>query len=230
MSSATPARCRRSAIALACFLSVVLAFGVSPVASADPSGTPEVPVPSSASREGDYIVTLADAPIAAYDGDVTGYDATQPAAGEDVDLDSADARRYRSYLRQRQDTVAARVGSTPDERYEVGLAAFTAEITGQQAATLARTRGVLSVRENTLRRVPDERKSVDYLGLSGPGGVWSELGGVDRAGRGVVVGVIDSGIWPESASFAGEPLAAPSRRYGSSRTSSTPPAPATPSP
>ena len=222
MSSATPARCRRSAIALACFLSVVLAFGVSPVASADPSGTPEVPVPSSASREGDYIVTLADAPIAAYDGDVTGYDATQPAAGEDVDLDSADARRYRSYLRQRQDTVAARVGSTPDERYEVGLAAFTAEITGQQAATLARTRGVLSVRENTLRRVPDERKSVDYLGLSGPGGVWSELGGVDRAGRGVVVGVIDSGIWPESASFAGEPLAAPSRRYGSSRTSSTP--------
>ena len=207
MSSATPARCRRSAFALSCFLSAVLAVGLSPMAAADPPEAPDVPVPSSASQEADYIVTLADAPVAAYTGDVAGYDATQPEAGEDVDLESSDAKRYRSYLRQRQNTVAARVGSTPDERYEVGLAAFTAEITGQQAATLARTRGVLSVRENTLRRLPDERKSVDYLGLSGPGGVWSELGGTDDAGRGVVVGVIDSGIWPESAVLRRRPAA-----------------------
>ncbi len=158
MSSATPARCRRSAIALACALSALLAFGLSPVASADPPDAteasvpadppeasvpadpteasvpadpteasvpadpteasvpadgPELLSPTDASTESDYIVTLADAPIAAYEGDVAGYDATQPADGEDVDVDSADARRYRSYLRKRQDTVAARIGSTP---------------------------------------------------------------------------------------------------------------------
>ncbi len=156
-------------IVLACSLSVVLALGLSPVASADPPDASELalPIPTDASTESDYIVTLADAPIAAYDGDVAGYDATQPADGEDVDVDSADAKRYRSYLRKRQDTVAARVGSTPDERYEVGVNAFTAEITGQQAATLARTDGVVSVHRNTLRRVPDDKKSVDFLGLSG---------------------------------------------------------------
>ena len=227
MSSATPVRCRRSAIALACALSAVLTFGLSPVASADPPDPPEasvpvdgpeLPLPTDASTESDYIVTLADAPIAAYEGDVAGYDATQPDEGEDVDVDSADARRYRSYLRKRQDTVAARIGSTPDERYEVGLNAFTAEITGEQAATLAHTDGVVSVHRNTLRRVPDDKKSVDFLGLSGSDGVWSRLGGPDDAGRGVVVGVIDTGIWPESASFAGDPLRTSSRKKGSSGT------------
>ncbi len=239
MSSATPTRCRRSAIALACALSALLAYGLSPVASADPpdpteasvpadpteasvpadpteasvpADGPEVAIPTGASTESDYIVTLADAPIAAYNGDVAGYDATQPAEGEDVDLDSADAKRYRSYLRKRQDTVAARIGSTPDERYEVGLNAFTAEITGEQAATLARTDGVVSVHRDSLRRMPDDKKSVDFLGLSGSDGVWSKLGGPEDAGRGVVVGVIDTGIWPESASFAGEPLQTSSRK------------------
>jgi hypothetical protein len=217
MSSATPARCRRSAIALACFLSAVLTFGLSPVASADPPDGPDLPLPTASAD--DYIVTLADAPIAAYDGDVAGYDATQPADGEDVDVDSADAKRYRAYLRKRQDTIAARIGSTPDDRYEVGVNAFTAEITGQQAATLARTDGVVSVHRNTLRRVPDDKKSVDFLGLSGSDGVWSKLGGPDDAGRGVVVGVIDSGIWPESDSFAGDPLGdSTTRMKGSSRT------------
>ncbi|HEY5979016.1 MAG TPA: S8 family serine peptidase [Microlunatus sp.] len=217
MSPATPLRCRRSAIALACSLSAVLTLGLSPLASAEPPEVPELSVPTDLSTESDYIVTLAEAPIAAYDGDLDGYDATQPAAGEDVDVDSADAKRYRSYLRKRQDTVAARIGSTPDERYDVGLNAFTAEITGQQAASLARSDGVVSVHKNTLRRMPDNRKSVDFLGLSGSEGVWSKLGGPDDAGGGVVVGVIDSGIWPESASFAGEPLQTSARKKGWSR-------------
>ena len=100
----------------------------------------------------------------------------------------------------------------------MGLNAFTAEITGEQAATLARTDGVVSVHRDRLRRMPDDKKSVDFLGLSGHDGVWSKLGGPEDAGRGVVVGVIDTGIWPESASFAGDPLRTSSRKkHGESR-------------
>lgn len=41
-----------------------------------------------------------------------------------------------------------------------------------------------------------------FLGLSGRGGAWQQAGGVDKAGDGVIVGVIDSGFVPERASFA----------------------------
>ena len=43
----------------------------------------------------------------------------------------------------------------------------------------------------------------DFLGLTGNGGVWKkQFGGDYHAGEGVIVGVIDTGFWPESPSFA----------------------------
>ena len=47
--------------------------------------------------------------------------------------------------------------------------------------------------------------STDFLKLSGPNGTWNtKFGGQDAAGKGVVVGVIDTGYTPSSAFFAGE--------------------------
>lgn len=210
-SSATPVRVRRgtraaayslSSVALAC----LLLLGLSPMAAGQPPAAPSVTLPGELSAKGTYIVALADAPLAAYAGDVPGYPATRPDQGDRVDVASSDAKRYRGYLRKRQDTVAGRVGARPEGRHEVGLAGFTSTMTGQQAARLAGTDGVLSVTKDTLRPAPDPRKSTDFLGLSGNRGVWSKLGGPDRSGRGVVVGILDTGIWPESASFAGASL------------------------
>ncbi|MGH9008782.1 MAG: S8 family serine peptidase, partial [Acidimicrobiia bacterium] len=45
----------------------------------------------------------------------------------------------------------------------------------------------------------------EFLGL--PDGLWARLGGPDHAGEGVVIGVIDSGIYPEHPSFADTPVA-----------------------
>src|SRR5262249_45469153 len=47
-----------------------------------------------------------------------------------------------------------------------------------------------------------------FLGLDAPGGLWDQLGGPDGtkngvgAGENIVIGDIDSGIWPESPSFS----------------------------
>ena len=220
-TSRSSRRLRRVSAGLAVLVSGALALSLTPLASADPTTSPPVEIPSSVSVPGDYIVSLTAAPIAAYDGDVKGFGATRPTNGRRVDASSAEADRYRRYLRTQQDKVAARVGAEPVKRWEVGLAAFTAKLTGAQATNLAKTSGVISVTKNELRTVTDDRNSVDFLKLSGNNGVWSKLGGVDRAGRGVVVGVIDSGIWPETPP-------SPGNRSGPRRVgSSCPTAPAT---
>jgi subtilisin family serine protease len=81
--------------------------------------------------------------------------------------------------------------------YTVALNGFSAIMSHRQAEKLA-------ARDDVRLVVPDVRReattdsSPEFLGLTGTGGA-HDLG-VD--GEGVVVGVIDTGIWPEHASFA----------------------------
>ena len=61
---------------------------------------------------------------------------------------------------------------------------------------------------------PDELVNQDtsstphFLGLDAPGGLWEQLGGPmgtrthSGAGENIVIGVVDSGIWPQSKSFS----------------------------
>ncbi|MEU1514915.1 S8 family serine peptidase [Streptomyces sp. NPDC005811] len=46
-----------------------------------------------------------------------------------------------------------------------------------------------------------------FLGLNGENGLWSELGGPDRAGEGIIIGVVDTGVDPTNPMLA--PLHAP---------------------
>ena len=155
---------------------------------------------------GRYIVTLAKAPIASYTGNIAGLAATRPTGGRKVQLQSAAARRYQQVLSHDQKSVADSVGARPTSRYSVALNGFSASLTSKQAQQLARTPGVLSVTKDALHTIQDDRVDYDFLGLSGKGGVWNRLGGLRESGRGVVIGVIDTGIWPESHSFAGHKL------------------------
>jgi hypothetical protein len=158
------------------------------------------PIPSR------YIVTLTDKPIATYDGDVTGLGPTRPSKGARVNVTSGRAERYRAYLEKQQENAAARVGARPLKHYAVSLNGFATTLTPEQARTLQREPGVLAVTKDQPRKLTDNKNSVDFLKLSGSNGVWAALGGKKYAGRGVVVGVVDSGYWPESKSFAGDPL------------------------
>jgi hypothetical protein len=147
-------------------------------------------------------VVLSDQPETAYDGHVKGYPATRPSEGDSFDAD-ADAARYRSYLLARQDAVLGRISAgDPRYRYTAALNGFSIRLTGGQVTALRSTPGVLTVQPDRVRKI-ETVDSPEFLGLSGRNGVWAQHGGTDKAGKNVVVGILDTGIWPENPSFAG---------------------------
>ncbi len=110
-----------------------------------------------------------------------------------------------SRLRGEHDATlnTARVGAGR-KVYDYGLTfnGFAARLTAPEAARLKGTQGVLSVWKDEIVHA-DTVSTPEFLGLTGRKGVWEEqFRGTARAGEGVIIGVIDSGIWPESQSFA----------------------------
>lgn len=162
-----------------------------------------------AGTPGHYIVVMKSDPLASYEGDVKGLKATKPAEGEQLETQSEDSQRYVKHLETRQSDLATKVGVTPDTTYQVALNGFSADLTGDQVDKLRASKDVYGVYPDEIRHL-DAQTSTDFLGLGddrkGRGGVWQQTGGVDKAGEGVVVGVIDTGIAPEHPSFQGKKL------------------------
>lgn len=149
-----------------------------------------------------YIVQLADQPVASYRGGVSGLRATIVAPGKRLDASSTDARQYRSFLGRKQDEVKALLpAATITHQYQVVFNGFAARLTDAEVRTLKAS-------GKTLRIVPDQRQRVitsytpTFLGLDQPGGLWEQLGGKEQAGEDIIVGVIDTGVWPENLSYA----------------------------
>ena len=169
-------------------------------------------------KDGVYIVQMADRPVVAYTGGVNGYKATKAPAGAKVDPASTDVVRYAAYLTNKHNALLKSVGAS-DKRYSYvySFSGFAARLSGAQATRLSKAADVVSVQPDTLRTV-DTSSTPSFLGLDAEGGLWDQLGGVGSAGEGVVIGIIDSGIWPESLSFSdrvdanGVPSNAPSAK------------------
>jgi subtilisin family serine protease len=149
-----------------------------------------------------YIVQLTDKPIASYTGQVSGLSATQPSSGQRLDLASAAARAYSSYLSQKQATVRAAVASAPIlYNYSVVLNGFAALLTDDEARKLQARSDVAAITLDVPRHM-DTVSTPTFLGLDQPGGLWDKLGGRGSAGENIIVGIVDGGIWPESPAVA----------------------------
>ena len=169
-------------------------------------------VPDKEPRAGVYNVVLSDQPATAYDGHLSGYAATRPNVGDTFQNDD-DAARYRSYLVAQQDEVLNRISAQePRYRYTAALNGFSARLSGAQVSALRSMPGVLTVQPDRIRQL-ETIDSPRFLGLAGRNGVWEQNGGTERAGKNVVVGVLDSGIWPENPSFAGSARAPDPRGF-----------------
>ena len=151
-----------------------------------------------------YIVQLAAAPVAAYRGGVRGLAATQPAQGARLNMRAAPTRAYASYLDAQRNTVLARLGGKINvlHTYGVTFNGFAAQLTDTQVQALLASSDVLSVVESE-QRLMDTTRTPDFIGLSQPGGIWSQLDGASRniKGEDIIIGVIDGGVWPENPSM-----------------------------
>lgn len=165
----------------------------------------------SAAAANFYIVQVAGQPLANYTGGVNGIAATKPAPGLKVNSRSAAATAYRGHLSSGRAEVLRKAGLSSLKltySYDVVFNGFAAKMTPAQANTLKHTPGVINVWKNEIYKA-DTISTPRFLGLDGPNGVWQKLfGGTKNAGRGVIVGDIDSGFWPENPSFA--PIVKPS--------------------
>ncbi|XP_038979859.1 subtilisin-like protease SBT3.9 [Phoenix dactylifera] len=82
--------------------------------------------------------------------------------------------------------------------YKHGFSGFAAKLTKSQADRVAEFPGIIQVIPNRVRKLHTTR-SWDFIGLHRSSG--RSLLSESRMGREMIIGVIDSGIWPESESF-----------------------------
>jgi hypothetical protein len=147
-----------------------------------------------------YIVQMVEDPVIAYKGEIPGYAATKPARGTKINPASPDVVRYAGYLDARHDELVNSVGGRKVIDYRFSYNGFAAELSAAQAESLKTAPGVLAVSEDE-EVYADTSTTPRFLGLDAQNGLWNQLGGTGCAGGEIIIGIIDSGIWPESASF-----------------------------
>jgi Subtilase family/Fibronectin type-III domain/Peptidase inhibitor I9/PA domain len=155
-----------------------------------------------------YIVQMLQDPVVAYAGGIPGLEATKPAKGKKVDPKSNKVAKYVAHLNTKHNAALSNVGGGQKlYDYNFSYNGFAARLTDAQAESLEKQSGVLAVTPNQLQEV-DTATTPTFLGLDKKKGLWDQLGGPtssnpkqEGAGENIIIGVVDSGITPESVSF-----------------------------
>ncbi len=187
-------RCGRRSLSPALTLAVLLAAVlVLPLKSTAAQGA------SAAEEEALYLVTLSGPGLTA--------ERTSSTRGDAVAAMQA---------AQDQSLASAGVSQVPIYRWTEALNGYAVRLTGEQAANLSTDPTVARVEPDSVRqlaaRPPAKAATGTTIEQSALGvGVRSPR---SAGGAGVVIAVIDSGLWPESPSFAGTPgLGARPRKF-----------------
>jgi subtilisin family serine protease len=155
-----------------------------------------------------YIVQMSGDPAVVYEGGVPGFPATRPAPGKRINPNSPNVVKYVNHLTGRHDAAVNSVGGRKVYSYAFTYNGFAVDLTEKQADQMKKTSGVLAVTKAELVN-GDTSSTPTFLGLTDPGSLWYQLGYPSMAnrntpgpGENIVIGIIDSGIWPEHPSFS----------------------------
>jgi subtilisin family serine protease len=154
----------------------------------------------SAQDKNVYIVRMVESPAVAYTGGIGDLKATKPAKGEKLNPYDQKVARYTDYLDSRHAAVIAKLGGEKVYDYKYAFNGFSARLTRGQVAIAKADPGVLTV-EKAQEVTMDTATTPAFLGLTDPAtGLWTAPRNIK--GENVIIGIIDSGIWPESKSFS----------------------------
>lgn len=156
-----------------------------------------------------YLIRFPEPGVARYEGSVPGLARTAPQPGERLQAQSRAAQDYREHLLQQQAadlaSISALIGRTPEvtHSYVYTHSGMAMRLTANEAAEIERMFGPGSIEADK------EYKLETFRGPSfiGADNVWNlplDPPGTSQ-GRGVVIGVLDSGVNALHPSFANDP-------------------------
>ncbi len=149
---------------------------------------------------------------ATYDGRIDGLAATSPTiTGKHLAQNGKAVSAYERYLHSVTDKASAAIRSAVpqaaiEEALTTAYGGVAVTVPANRAKDLLKVPGVVAVQSDKLEqldRAPSGGgqggtttggSSVDFIGAPQ---AWRSLGGSKTAGQGVVVGILDTGVWPE---------------------------------
>ncbi|MQA63753.1 MAG: S8 family serine peptidase [Actinophytocola sp.] len=194
-------RSRRGLAGVAVAAAAAVALGITLTANATPEPTATGSASSNVSTDAarttaadktSAIVTLAGDPLST-------SARSAPRRGEKVDFAAAAVRSERAKLAAKRDAFRSwlsknAAGARVSDEFDIALNAVAVELRGASLGQLSQAPGVKDVRYATRYRLLDETDP--GLNLINAIDAWqsARVGGPENAGKGVKVGVIDSGV------------------------------------
>lgn len=164
----------------------------------------QAPLPSPAPAYERYIIFLDDEPLVRYNGRLNQLAATAPrATGQPLALNSPAVQAYAHYLASQRAqalaTAAAVLGRPVVPLIQFGVAAngFGAELTAEEAAVLATQPHIALVAPEPIYDLHTDAGPTHI----GAADLWAAPT-IGTQGRGMVVGIFDTGVDPTNPSFA----------------------------
>lgn len=142
--------------------------------------------------------------LASYTGTVKGYAATSPSVTDRaLTAQRAASARYLGYVTSREQAITSEITdavptATVTRSYRVVYGGVSAFVPGNAIRTILKVPGVVAVQRDTLNKTLTD-SSTDFINAPA---AYSALHSRANAGEGVLLGNLDSGVWPEHPSFA----------------------------
>ena len=142
--------------------------------------------------------------LASYSGTVRGYSATSPSVtSKPLQRTTAAKTRYLGYLRTQERSITNRViSAVPAAKvtrsYRIVYGGVAAVIPGNSVRDLLKVPGVVAVQRDSLNKLLTD-SSTEFVNA---GAAYHELRTRRNAGQGILLGNLDSGVWPEHPAFA----------------------------